>query len=1314
MQTLTRLASSWEWILLGIALLIIVLLVLIFLLLRRANKRTTPKAAAADDQTVPAVPAKSPINPYLQLRVSFLRALRLLKSRVTGREYRYGLPWFLLLGEADSGKTTVAANTGLSLDLGEDVEDATDRHSGLNWWFFDNGVVLDVSGQVGGRTDGSAHRDGAWNALLKLLLKYRPQHAIDGIVLTIPCDDLIGPASLKADRMAAIKASAARFYQRLWRAQKVLGLSFPVYVLITKCDNIAGFSSFCRALPKNLQDDIFGWSNPYTLESAFNPSWLYEAFDELGQQLIQLQLEIFAEKETIEDRDDLFFFPTKLQELQSPLQTYLDILFKQSGFHQPFFLRGIYFCGDSAESSLQLLQGGAEPANLLAEDGLTEQERAFPYYVAPSEDIASAAVVRPAFLKGLFEQKIFQEQELSRPVFTTLLSRNRAVLTAQILILIIIVVGGLGLTLSYRHLEDRSVALKNLLDNIHSQLYSAREAHQGSLPQTSTSGLKPGETTSQPAERLSLTFGQPNLNADRKTEYDFIHQIRQTDGSSFYSFFMPTSWFSHINEEMENAFTPAFSSILLESSRIELDNRIDDLVNNQNIQINSYLVRLNDLVNYSRLYSRLNSIDSGSLKDLDDMIAGIKYEPILSNLNGSNTLYINALFKAHSKPLNHSAMNEGANRFETLLTRLYEDNVKETSHEVTTDFLEQVIRTDELLSSKDFNWLANYHFVAHPDFGNKTYEAAVHDLRVAFSDLARERFMQPNTLDANFKARLLSRGQLSWNKESLEKAIGLYNAYENYLNNVKDSYDPVQRKANDVALNQLQNNIKALIWQAQQFGHNPGLVVGNALQKEALSNELLTEVRNLKDVEEPLGNLIDICNQIGIGKAINDPVADQASYLLQASFQLMLLDNPYAVKRGNFSWWDGSRPVSLLAFNASSSEDLAKYLAVTRENIAQLAMNYVAPVITFTTAKHIDRLDRVDYRKKWLDIIEDLDAYKNKAPENAVGSLETFILVDMDKTSMGDCLRGSSQIDPGELSDSFFRKTRLTLRAHFYQQCGQLAQADLIKQYNGVAEFFNKHLAGKFPFAASEGNQPLGEADPQVILDFFQLYDTLSPQTRQALADSSRFGITRTRALAFIDQVEKAKAFLVPFIGKEGIPLSDIDVKFRVNEREELWASQIIEWEMDIGKESLNNRDAGHMIRWRFGDPIRLSLRWAKDSPTIPDPDSRTPEVQGRLAYFDYTNYWSLLSLLIDHETAAADFYDPIEKDPATFKFLIPIRSAIPGALSTQPPGRDNARIFIRLNVMPTDKKEPLTVPVFPKRAPLLVQTLVTEKTGTD
>src|SRR5262249_4201118 len=134
----------------------------------------------------------------------------------------------------------------------------------------------------------------------------------------------------------------------------------------------------------------------------------------------------------------------------------------------------------------------------------------------------------------------------------------------------------------------------------------------------------------------------------------------------------------------------------------------------------------------------------------------------------------NALFRSTSKPLNHSAMNEGADRFEYLLTKLYEGNVKDTSHEVSSDFLEEVIRTDELLSSKDFNWLANYHFVAHPDFGNKTYQSAVHDLRIAFSDLARERFMQPNALDASFRARLLSRGQLTWDKETLEKAIALH------------------------------------------------------------------------------------------------------------------------------------------------------------------------------------------------------------------------------------------------------------------------------------------------------------------------------------------------------------------------------------------------------------------------------------------------------------------------------------------------------------------------------------------------------------
>ena len=105
--------------------------------------------------------------------------------------------------------------------------------------------------------------------------------------------------------------------------------------------------------------------------------------------------------------------------------------------------------------------------------------------------------------------------------------------------------------------------------------------------------------------------------------------------------------------------------------------------------------------------------------------------------------------------------------------------------------------------------------------------------------------------------------------------------------------------------------------------------------------------------------------------------------------------------------------------------------------------------------------------------------------------------------------------------------------------------------------------------------------------------------------------------------------------------------------------------------------------------------------------------VQGRVAYFEYSNSWSLLALLVEHGTTASDFYDPIQVDPSTLKFDIPIRPAVQTAQNNQPLGRDHARVFVRLNVLPTDKKEPLAVPVFPRRAPALVLT-TTERTSGD
>src|SRR6185503_4531810 len=149
---------------------------------------------------------------------------------------------------------------------------------------------------------------------------------------------------------------AASLYRKLWQAQRILGMRLPVYVLITKCDEITGFSSFGKQLPENLHNQMFGWSNPSTLDTAYRPELVGEAFESIHKHLSLLQFEIYAERDEIEDRDDLFQLPFAVQSMRESLSVYLDDLFKQSAYHESYMFRGIYLCGEAPVDTNALLK----------------------------------------------------------------------------------------------------------------------------------------------------------------------------------------------------------------------------------------------------------------------------------------------------------------------------------------------------------------------------------------------------------------------------------------------------------------------------------------------------------------------------------------------------------------------------------------------------------------------------------------------------------------------------------------------------------------------------------------------------------------------------------------------------------------------------------------------------------------------------------------------------------------------------------------------------------------------------------------------
>src|SRR5205085_2912644 len=320
----TLLLLSPTLLLLGIALLVLLIIVLMLVLLWRSKRKQeeaeAQEAHEADATEAPAHPkhALPEQSAEIETWLSVSSALRFLEQNSIGRGLRYRSPWFLVLGPSDSGKSTLLENPGISLSLREGSADFGVSH-GIKWRFFDAGVILDVPGHffLGAEQTGSDERK--WKSLLRNLVRYRPQRPIDGVVLTIPATELFGDTAVPS---AVLGQRGAHIFDKLWQLQKWTGLCFPVYVVITKCDLIPGFKAMAGQLPSQYKNEMFGWSNPYNLEAAFDAAWVDQGLEELSYDLNRLQCEIFTERADIPGLDDLFLLSARIQELRRPLRMY--------------------------------------------------------------------------------------------------------------------------------------------------------------------------------------------------------------------------------------------------------------------------------------------------------------------------------------------------------------------------------------------------------------------------------------------------------------------------------------------------------------------------------------------------------------------------------------------------------------------------------------------------------------------------------------------------------------------------------------------------------------------------------------------------------------------------------------------------------------------------------------------------------------------------------------------------------------------------------------------------------------------------------
>jgi type VI secretion system protein ImpL len=234
------------------------------------------------------------------------------------------LPWYLVVGPRGSGKTTLLKQAGLR-EIASWNDDSFVAH---------NSVILD---QVGGyildefqQADANTRRE-----YLADVAEFLRGKSLKGIIATIDVDEALDATGNRTQ--------AQTLRDHLMEITHRFGLNLPIYLVITRCDRLAGFAPFFAHLSPT--ERAKAWGATITDKQQHNP---LATFDQecatLQRALAERRLAFMGTDDTAANRL-IYQFPTQFTLVCERLRGYVETLFPLSARQERLIFRGFYFTG---------------------------------------------------------------------------------------------------------------------------------------------------------------------------------------------------------------------------------------------------------------------------------------------------------------------------------------------------------------------------------------------------------------------------------------------------------------------------------------------------------------------------------------------------------------------------------------------------------------------------------------------------------------------------------------------------------------------------------------------------------------------------------------------------------------------------------------------------------------------------------------------------------------------------------------------------------------------------------------------------------
>lgn len=287
---------------------------------------------------------------------AFLRGREVLRSWFFKRNNLYDLPWYLVLGAKGSGKTSFVRQARLHF-IAQSYSHFEVQSEAFHYALAEEALLFDVSDELfSQKTLKERH---LWLTLLKCIRRARPRRPLNGLLVTLSVLDLV-----YASREARQKLFED-IRLRLHEVQHRMGMSIPIYIVVTHLDVVDGFTDFVLRFTDQEREAMLGMT--FSVQGAAPMDQFPFEYDLLLQHIHERLRRDLDGEYSGQVHSRMMYFALQMAALKTQILEFAKEIFLARRILHKNDWRGIYFVAHH-------LQGDQRFDVLTRELSLTMQE----------------------------------------------------------------------------------------------------------------------------------------------------------------------------------------------------------------------------------------------------------------------------------------------------------------------------------------------------------------------------------------------------------------------------------------------------------------------------------------------------------------------------------------------------------------------------------------------------------------------------------------------------------------------------------------------------------------------------------------------------------------------------------------------------------------------------------------------------------------------------------------------------------------------------------------------------------------------------